>query len=252
MTLVVVGDVDLAALAAKLDELLGAWKPKGKKPAGAKLGVQKPKTLIYLVDRPGAEQADVRLGVVSITPKDKTAPAIEVLGNVLGGTFTSRLNRRLREELGWTYGARAGQRSWTGKSPFVISTALVTPHAVEGVAEVLKIVATLVDGDLPADELTKAQQNLIRDLPTSFATNRGMVASFAALVRLGLPDDHYAGYATRVQKVTAKQVRAVAKTLLGKGKLVIVVIGDAAVLRPGLEALGLGPVQLTSPEGKPL
>lgn len=243
MTIVVVGDVDVDTVTMDLESAFAGWQPKGSSPLTVRAQATRPSGRLFIVDRPGSEQADVRLGLVSIAPRDPRGPALDVLATALGGTFTSRLNRRLREELGWTYGARARVAPIPGPSPFVISTALVTEHAVEGVAEVLKILESMVTADLPADELAKARENLIRELPQLFGSTSGMAHAFGALVSLGLPLDTYAGYPAKIAKVSAAQVRGVAKAFLGGKKLVVVVVGDAKLLRPGLEQL-LGPATM--------
>jgi zinc protease len=245
MTLVVVGDVNPDALVLSLDQTLGAWTPaKGKKPAKISAKAKKRTAAVLLVDRPGAEQADVRIGVVSIDRKDKRDAAVEVTATLLGGTFTSRLNRRLREELGWTYGIRASHYRLRLIGWFGIGTALVTSHASEGIKEALAIVGGVRDVLVGDDELNKVKMNSIRDLPSAFATNSNTADAFADLIQSGRPDDWYAGYEKRIAAVTAKDVQAVAKALLGQGKLSIVVVGDAKVLAPELEALGLGKVTL--------
>jgi zinc protease len=250
MTLVVVGDVDTRALAARLDAAFAAWKPVGTKPAKIRTPAAKPPARLWLVDRPGAEQADVRLGIYGLALTDKRYAAAEVLAKLLGGSFSSRLNHRLREELGWTYGANALVARAAQVSPFVIGTALVTPHAVEGVAEVLKIVDGLTTSDLPDAEVAKARSNVARELPRRFATNADTAESFADLVADGLPDDYFATYVARVQKVTGKDLRQLARALLPSGKLIVVVAGDAGVVRAGLEKL-LGPAKLMSAELTP-
>jgi zinc protease len=94
--------------------------------------------------------------------------------------------------------------------------------------------------DVPAAELDKAKQNMIRALPADFATNAGTAAAFASLAMHGLPDDWFARYADQVRKVTAADVRAVAKTAIPSGKLVISVVGDMAKVRADIDKLGLG------------
>jgi zinc protease len=249
-TLIVVGDVETGKLQARLEQTFGAWKRTGKPAAPVKSPPARTTSRLWLVDRPGAEQADVRLGIYGVSLKDKRVPALDVLAKVLGGSFTSRLNHRLREELGWTYGAGASLRARAGVGPFVIATALVTPHAVEGVGEILRMVGELSTADVPEAELAKARSNVIRELPQEFATNEATASTFAWLVTNHLPDDYYVGYVTRIKKVTAKDVRALAKTLLPTGKLLVVVAGDGQTVRAGLEKL-LGKAEAVSADLTP-
>jgi zinc protease len=240
ITLVVAGDVDTTKLLAKLGATLGTWKAPGAKAARVTAASQNVTQRLQLVDRPSAPQSDVRIGLVGLDRKDKRYYAFEVMANALGGGFTSRLNQRLREQLGITYGIGAGMDWRLSPGPFAISTAIVAPETAHGISEALAIVDGLATTDLPAAELDKAKQNLIRALPAQFATNAGIAASFADLALHGLPDDWYVRYAAQVRKVTAADVKAVAKAAIPSGKLVIAVVGDMAKVRASLDALNLG------------
>ncbi len=240
MTLVVAGDVDTTKLVAKLGTALGAWKAPGAKPARAVVAPIKVAQRLQLVDRPSAPQSDVRIGLVGLDRKDKRYYAFEVMANALGGGFTSRLNQRLREQLGITYGVGAGMDWRLSPGPFAISTAIVAPETAHGISEALAIVDGLATKDVPAAELDKAKQNLIRALPAQFGTNAGTAASFAELALHGLPDDWYAHYVAQIRKVSAADVRAVAKAAIPAGNLVIAVVGDMTKVRADLDKLGLG------------
>jgi predicted Zn-dependent peptidase len=252
MTLIVAGDFDAKALKTKLDAGLGAWKPAGaKKPdkivaTPAKLGKR-----LLLADRKEAAQSDVRIGLVGIDRKDKRYYQLEVLATALGGSFTSRLNNRLREQLGITYGVRAGDDYRVQPGPFVISTAIVTPSTGQGLSETMKILDDLATTDLPKDELEKAKQNMIRQLPSMFDTNASTTAAFADLVTFGLPDNWYAGYAAAVKKVTAKDVKQAAKTIIPSKNFVVSIVGDMSKIKADIDKLGFGDAQMHDLYGVP-
>ena len=253
MTLVVAGDVDPDALKAKLDAGLGAWKPTGaKRPTRPVAAAAKLKNRLLLVDRPGAEQSDVRIGLVGPDRKDRRYFAFEVLTSTLGGGFTSRLVQRLREQLGITYGAHAGMDWRLAPGPFVISSAIVTPSTGQGIGEVLKILDDLAANDLSPEELEKSKQNLIRALPAQFETNAATAGAYADLALHGLPDDYYARYADGIRKVTAKDVKAAAKTIVPSGRMVISVVGDMSKVRADLDKLGLGEAAMHDLYGLPV
>ncbi len=253
MTLVVAGDVDGVALMKKLDATLGAWKHPAKRIASISTSpVSKIAHRLLLVDRAGSQQSDVRIGLVGLDRKDPKYFAFEVLTTTLGGGFTSRLNQKLREQLGITYGIRAGQEWRTSRGPFTISSALVTPETAHGLTETIKIVDDLAAVDLPTAELEKSKQNLIRALPAQFATNAGTADSFAQLALHGLPDSWYANYANAIRKVTAKEVRSVAKSAIPSGKMVFAVVGDLAKVQAGLSTLGLGEPEMRDLYGMPI
>ncbi|HUS31241.1 MAG TPA: pitrilysin family protein [Kofleriaceae bacterium] len=252
MTLIVAGDFDAKALKTKLDATLGAWKPTGaKKPEKI---AAKPAALgkrLLLADRKDSAQSDVRIGLVGIDRKDKRYYQLEVLANALGGSFTSRLNNRLREQLGITYGVRAGEDYRAQPGPFLISTAIVTPSTGQGLSETIKILDDLAANDLPKDELEKAKQNLIRALPAQFDTNAATVASYADLLTYGLPDNWYASYATNIKKVNAAQVKAAAKTLIPSKSFVVSIVGDLSKIKADIDKLGFGDALMHDLYGQP-
>jgi len=253
MTLVVSGDVDPAALKKKLEGGLGAWKPAGAKPASKVVATPaKVTSRLLLTDRPGAAQSDVRIGLVGPARKDPRYFQFEVLRTTLGDGFTSRLTQRLREQLGITYGASAFQDWRLQPGPFVIASAIVTPATGQGVTEAMKILDDLSTNDLKPEELEKSKQNMIRALPSSFETNMSTALELGSLALHGLPDDWYARYADNVRKVTAKDVKTVAKALIPSGRMVVSVVGDLSKVRADLDKLGLGEATLHDPYGVPL
>lgn len=255
MTLIVVGDVDPVALKARLAGTagLGAWKPTGTKPK-AKLDAKpaKPTSRLLLVDRPAAAQSDVRIGLVGPDRRDPRFFAFEVYRTTLGDGFTSRLVQRLREQLGITYGANASMDWRVARGPFTIGTAIVTAATGQGLTETLKMIDELTKVDVPAAELEKSKQNLIRALPARFATNAQVADTIAELVLQGLPEDWYARYADAVRKVTAANVKAAAKSLVPADKVVISVVGDMSKVRADIDKLGLGAAEMHDLYGLPL
>ena len=253
MTLVVAGDVDITALKAKLDAGLGAWKPAGaKKAPKIATAPAKPGARLLVADRPGSAQADVRIGLVGLARKDPRYYKFEVFRTVFGDGFTSRLTQRLREQLGITYGARAVQDWRLATGPFVIASAIVTAETGKGLGEVLKILDDLATNAVPAEELEKGKQNLIRALPGLFETNSSTVDAYTDLVRHGLPDTWYASYAANIRKVTAADVKAVAKAVVPTKKLVFSVVGDMSKIKADLDKLGLGEAMTHDLYGMPL
>ena len=253
MTIIVAGDVDTNKLKAKLDAGLGAWRPKTAKPAPRPVVTPaKAGSRLLLVDRKDAAQSDVRIGLLGLDRKDRRYAAFEVFRTTLGDGFTSRLVQRLREQLGITYGAGAAQDWRLARGPFVIATAIVTPSTAQGIQETLAMVTDLAATDVPAEELDKSKQNIIRALPAMFDTNSDTTDAFADLVMHGLPLDWYARYAAQVRKVTAKDVKAVTKAVVPADRLIVAVVGDLANIRAGLDKLGLGTPAMFDLYGTPL
>ena len=241
MTLIIAGDVDPKALLGTLEAAFGSWRPEAAKLATRPITTPPGKRRLLLVDRPGAAQSDVELGLIGPARNDPRYFAFEVLRTIVGGGFTGRVTQRLREQLGIIYHATTEMGWAVAPGPFAIGVAIATPETATGLAEILAIVDDLAAHDAPAAELEQAKQNLARALPEKFATNAATVDAFADLAELGLPDDTYARFADGVRKVTAADVRACAQALLPSGKLVFAVVGDLAKIRASLGKLGLGP-----------
>lgn len=253
MTLVVVGDVDTPALAARLGAGLGSWRPPGAQPAPPPITT--PAKLVHrllLVDRPGAAQSDVRIGTVGPDRRDPRYFAFEVLRTTFGGGFTGRITQRLREQLGIIYHAYANMLWRVAPGPFVVDAAIVTPETATGVSEVMKILDDLATLELPLAELDKSKQNMVRALPARFDTNAETADAFVELALHKLPDDWYARFADGVRKVTARDVKAAAQALLPSGRMAISIVGDLAKIRPSLDKLGLGAPAMYDLDGAPL
>lgn len=252
MVLVVSGDVEPAALAAKLEATLGAWKPKvSRTPIRPQVTARPVRSRLLVIDRAKAEQSDVRIGTIAIPRTDPRYFPLEVASTVLGGGFTSRLVQRLREQLGYTYGISSSASYSHRTGTVTIGSAIFTPKTVDALKEVQALVGGLAKEDVPAPELTKAKQNLTRALPQAFETNDGIANAFSELAIFSLPDDWYDRYAGEIDKVGAKDVREVAASLFPTGKLVYVVVGDVSAVGKGLEELRLGKATFFLPDGAP-
>jgi zinc protease len=251
MTLVVAGDVDVAKLQAKLDAGLGAWKPTTVKPFVKVDATPQPiGKRLAIVDRE-TTQSDVRIGLVGPGRHDKRYYQFEVLRTALGDGFTSRLTQKLREEMGITYNIGASI-SWNLQpGPFVIATSIQTPDTGRGLAEIIKILDALAANEMPAKELEKTKQSIIRGLPSHFNSNATTALTFAELATHGLPDDYYASYADAVRKVTAKEVRDVAKALLPSGSMTFAIVGDWKKIKAGVDKLQLGAPAMHDAYGMP-
>lgn len=251
---VVAGDVTPAEAKQHIDRALAGWKQAGgaAPPAPASVITRAPPARLLVVDRRDAEQANVIVGATGIRRDDPDAYPLEVLLNLLGGTYSSRLNHRLREELGYTYGIGASSSYFRDGGTISFSSALATPTAPDGLRELLRIVGETTSAAVPAAELAATQQNLVRGLPLYFANNEDIVDAFAGAVLVGLPDDWFDGYAARVRAVTAEQVQAAARRLVAAERLVAVVVGPMATLEKPLAKLGFGKPRRYDPDGLPV
>jgi predicted Zn-dependent peptidase len=250
--LVVVGDVTAKALQERLEKALGAWR--GWAPPAGSPKVAKPSTLrTLLIEKRGAPQAYVLMGMPGFQRSSPDYVAAEVAFQVLGGGTSSRLFRELREKEGYTYGvyARAEARRLGGAS-FVVGSikADVTGPAMKAL---LAQIVGLRDDPVPAEELAVARNSLLLSLPADFALAAGIAGKVAEEVIYGLPDDYWDGYATQVVKVSAEDVQRVAQKYLDPSKLTTVMVCEPDVVKPQLKGLPLGEIEVrpAAPGGAP-
>jgi len=250
MSLVVAGAVDADDLRKRLNRTLGSWRRKARpgKPAPV-AAIDSPPRLV-MVHKPGAAQSVVGLGRVTLDRNDPRYYTAEVLNGVLGGSFSARLNNVLREQLGYTYGARSRFDFGRFDSAWVMRTSIFSAKTMPGIERARAIVDQVSKERVPDEELARVKQRLVRQLPQGFQSNRGIAASYLDLVSNGLALDWYDSYAQRIEAVTADEVRALATELLALDKLTLVVVGDLDLLRAPLLDLGLRPAVEVNLKGK--
>ena len=243
--LIACGDVTPGSLLAELEERFGDW-PAGDQlpplpevpPRPAKPG--RP----LIVDRPGSAQSEIRIGTIG-APFQTDDLYAATLGNaILGGLFSSRINMNLREDKGWTYGARSAFHFRRGAGPFVAQTAVETPVTAEAVREMMAEIRGIISNPPSEEEMSLAKNALTLSLPRQFETTSQVTGKLARQVIFGLPEDYWERYPERISAVTRDQVVAALGRYLDTERLVLLVVGDADAIEPGLRAHG--PTEVTS------
>lgn len=175
-----------------------------------------------------------------------------VMNSILGGQFSARVNMNLREDKGYTYGARTGWSLRKGAGPFEASADVQTAVTKESVVEFLKELKG-IRGDIPVtpQELEYNKQSMIRRYPAGFETAGQISAQLSNLVIFGLPDTYFNDYIRNIQAVTTEDVSRVANKYLTPDKMAILIVGDRAAIEPRLKEIeGLGDsIRFLDPEG---
>lgn len=246
-TLVVVGDVREAELRPRLERALAAWQgapapaPVPPPPAPVQLRTQ-------LVAKPGqAPQAYVLMGMPGLDRASPDYAAAQVAYQVLGGGMSSRLFRELREKEGYTYGvyARGEERKLGGTS--LIAGSVKAEATGAATRALLRQVAALRQRPVEEAELAVAKNALLLALPGEFATTSGIAAKLGEAVVFGLPDDHWERFEAQVRAVGPDDVLRIARRYLDPAALTTVMVCDPAQVRPQLEGLPLGEIEVRRP-----
>jgi zinc protease len=251
-TLIVVGDVQPADIKARLERAFANWKPGTVKAVNVGSQHMEGKPAIYLVDKPGAAQSSVNIGIVGIERSNPDYYAVQVMNSILGGGGTARLFMNLREDKGYTYGAYSRFSPRRGPGPFSASGEIQTISTKEAVQEFLKEING-IRGSRPvtAQELEVNKQSFIRRYPSAFETVGGISNQLANLVTYNLPDSYFNDYIRNINAVTIDDVNRVANKYLDPSRMAIVIVGDRKVVEPGLKELGY-PITYLDTEGKVL
>ena len=245
-TLILVGDVEPDAMQPVVQNAFGGWTARSAGSA-ALAGLGTPeigRTTIYLVDKPGAAQSEIRIGHPGVPRNHPDYFALQVLNTVLGGSFTSRLNTNLRETHGWSYGAGSGFAMRRDAGPFTAQAAVVTAKTDSAVVEFFRELNRIRTEAVPPDELEKAKRNVALGFPQEFETTRDVAGQLAGLVTYGIDPSFLNTFVPRVMAVTAADVQRVANEYVRPDRAVVVVVGDRKVVEPGLRAIGIAPVEL--------
>jgi predicted Zn-dependent peptidase len=245
--LIAAGAVDADQIRRSIERAFGTWSgPAPRLVATPPVGAANP--CLVVVDRPGAPQCEVRVGHSGPSRRTDAYHALVTLNALVGGQFTSRINRRLREEKGVTYGARSAFDFRRTAGLFSCETSVQADHATEAVVDVL---AELDDvrrvGAVAADELDRAKASLTRGYVRSFETATQLVRAAALLVTYGLDDGTFDRFVPGVDSLTATDIETAARTFLRPADATIVVVGDSSLCRTPLEDIGR-PILAVSPE----
>jgi predicted Zn-dependent peptidase len=251
-TLIVVGDVTLGTIVPKLNGALANWISAEV----ASFSVPPPQApdrmRVYLVDKPGAPQSEVRIGYPALARSTPDFFPVQVMNRMLGGQFTSRVNLNLREKHGYTYGAFTTFRFQKGVGPFVAQGGIVSEKTDSSLIEFLAELNLMREKGMSAEELAYSKKGMIGNFALAFETPAQIAGALQNIVLYGLPEDYYNNYLVNIEGVSLDAVQRVAKQYLDTSRMVVVVVGDLAKIKAGVMGLKLGETVVCDPDGKPV
>ena len=242
--LVVAGAMTHAELLQVATDAFGSWAAAPglqAPPRGIESATSAAAPRLGIVPRQGAAQSELRIGHLSIGRNTPDYAPLLVMNAVLGGQFVSRVNLKLREEKGYTYGARTGFDWHRGPSPFALQVSVHTSATADAIRDALGELGA-IRGDRPPSEgeLTLAKASLTRGYPRNFETAQQVARSVAQLAVYGLPDTYFEEFVPKVNAITAADVVRVAGRYLHPDELTTLIVGDHQAVGESLAGLGLG------------
>jgi zinc protease len=245
-TVIAVGDASHESMQTAVTRAFQSWNADETEP------VADPETFppavppagrVALVHRAGAAQSELRLGHVALPRRTADYHAALVANMILGGQFVSRINMNLREDKGYTYGARTAFEFRRAAGPFVLHASVQSDATADAPREALGEIRA-IRGERPVtrQELELGRASLTRGYPRNFETADQIARGAAQLALYDLPDDYFTTFVPRVLALSEDDVTAIAAKHIDPARLLTVVVGDREKLMPSLKALDLGDV----------
>jgi zinc protease len=242
-TMIVVGDTTMDEIKPKLEKLFRRWQP-GNVPTKNIGNVDLPdQDRIYIIDRPGAVQSIIFAANIAPPAGQGNEIAIETMNEIIGGSFTSRINMNLREDKHWAYGARSVLLSTKGQRPYIAYAPVQTDKTMESMAEIKRELQEYL-GENPAteEELEKVKSNNTLSLPGRWETANAVLRDIGEIVTYDLPDDYWDTYADNVRNLSLEQIVESADDVIKPDNLLWVVVGDREKIEPRIRELELGEI----------
>ena len=194
-----------------------------------------------IIPRPGAPQSELRIGHVAVARNTPDYHALVAANMVLGGQFVSRINLNLREEKGFTYGARTSFDFRRLPGPFLLQVSVQTAATAEAIHESMAEIAGIRDSrPVSAEELSLGVAALTRGYARNFETAEQLARAVTQLALYDLPDSYFDEFVSRVEHLTVDDVTRVTQQYLDPSRLTTLVVGDYGVVSRDLPRLNLG------------
>ncbi len=250
---VVVGDIKQQEILPKLAFLNKLPKKKINLPAVSGLASNVDKTKVFLVDIPKAAQSQFRVGYATGLKYDATGEFYKsrLMNHGLGGDFNSRLNLNLREDKGWTYGARSSFSADEYTGDFEFSSGIRADATDSALVEVMKEIRNYRENGITEPELTFMKNSLGQRDALLYETGFQKAGFIGRILDYNLPANYIDQQNKILANLTKKQVDEVAKKYLNPDKMNILLVGDKAKIMEGIKKLGYEVVELDA-DGKPI
>ncbi len=241
--LYVVGRFDPATVRTAIEEAFKGWgkakaapRPKPS-PRGGKR--------VFLVDRPGALQSTVRLGLPVVPPTSPDYVPLLVTNSLLGGSFGSRITANIREKHGYTYSPRSAVSTHPGAAVWVEQADVTTKDTAAALREVVNEVERLRKEPPGAEELSGIERYVAGTFVLQNSSRAGIIGQLRFVDLYRLPSDWLRTYVQRVEAVKPADVTRITRKYLDPARMTLVVVGDRKVVEDSLKQFG--PVKVETP-----
>jgi len=209
------------------------------------------KAQVYFVDFPGAKQSEIRIGHVGPSLKDEDFFKCVVMNYKLGGAFNGVVNMILREEKGYTYGARTSFEGTSTTGYFVASSAVQSNATLESV-QIFKDEITKYRNGISEEDLVFTKNAMLKSNALRFETISALRGMLTQIARYDYPLDFIKKQEEILQNMSLGKHKSLARFYLHPEKMIYLIVGDAQSQFEKLKELGLGNPILIDKDGKVL
>jgi zinc protease len=249
-TLLVVGDTSLAEITPLLERAFAGWKSGEVPKKNLAQAPARDKPVVYLMDKPGAPQSVIYGAQIEQPVNARENVELQVVNNVFGGNFSSRLNMNLREDKHWSYGVRSDVPLAQGQRLFMSRSPVQWDKTKEALQEVVREYADAAGGKpFTEAEIAEARSRETLALPGSFETTGQLSNAYSAIIQYKLPEDYFSNVTPTVLAFTPAQANAIAKRVIAPSQMIYVVVGDMAKVEQGVRDLKIGEVVKLDADG---
>ncbi|HYS53830.1 MAG TPA: pitrilysin family protein [Thermoanaerobaculia bacterium] len=236
--IVIAGDIQARNAIAGVRRLFEDWTrgPEPPRPSISPKAIEASR--VYLIDRPNAVQSEIRVGHIGVARSTEDYFPLTVMNALLGGVFNSRINLNLREQHGYTYGARSAFAFRRQAGPFVVSAPVRNEVTLESVTEVLNELRRIRTGDIEERELEDTKNYLAGVFPATVQSASDIAGRLLDMELYDLPRDYFDRYRENIGAVSAADVARVANKYIDPDRALIVIVGNASQIREPLGTLG--------------
>ncbi len=251
--LAVYGDFSSAEMKAKIEKLFGGWTVRQAQVPPFPSVREKAASGVYLASKEDVTQTFFQMGHLGGLLRDKNYPALDVMADILGGGFRSRLFRKVRTELGYAYSVHADWgANYNHPGTFVIGGSTKSASTVDTLRVIKEEIDRLRSGEVSDEELKTAKDKVLNSFVFNFDTPAKTLSRLISYEYHGYPRDFIFQYQKGVAAVTRADVLRVAREYLKPEAMTVVAVGKPADFGKPLTELGMAvvPVDLTIPQPK--
>lgn len=242
--LVAVGKLDHAEIERLAARHLDGWSVRTPRPAEFDVASPIDRTQVFIVNREGSVQSELRVGHVGLARTTPDYFALGVANGVLGGVFTSRLNMSLREKHGFTYGVHSGFAFRKQPGPFLIQTAVASEVTARALEELLLETNNFLQDGATEAEVRGTRDYLAGIMPLEMQTTEQTASRISDIFVYGLSDDYLPQHRAAILSVSRDEANQAARANIHPDRFAITIVGDASTIENDIAALNLGPIEV--------